>query len=125
MYLHVIKFGNFKNFNLTFFEHIRRSRFDSWCVFKPKIQIWVNFGGSCNGKCWYMYFMAIWSILGHLVYIFCGHFGIFYWLFGIFSTILVCCTNKNLAALRWRKIFQRLGKHFGMQLSRKASSSVF
>jgi hypothetical protein len=23
-----------------------------WFVFKPKIQIWVNFGGSCNGRCW-------------------------------------------------------------------------
>jgi hypothetical protein len=21
-----------------------------WFVFKPKIQIWVNFGGSCNGR---------------------------------------------------------------------------
>jgi hypothetical protein len=20
-----------------------------WFVFKPKIEIWVNFGGSCNG----------------------------------------------------------------------------
>jgi hypothetical protein len=25
-----------------------------WCVFKPKIQIWVNFGGSCNGRCRYI-----------------------------------------------------------------------
>jgi hypothetical protein len=23
-----------------------------WFVFKPKIPIWVNFGGSCNGSCW-------------------------------------------------------------------------
>jgi hypothetical protein len=22
--------------------------------FKPKILIWVNFGGSCNGRCWYI-----------------------------------------------------------------------
>jgi hypothetical protein len=22
--------------------------------FKPKIQIWANFGGSCNGRCWYI-----------------------------------------------------------------------
>jgi hypothetical protein len=22
-----------------------------WFVFKPKIQIWVNFGGSCDGIC--------------------------------------------------------------------------
>jgi hypothetical protein len=59
-------------------------------IFKPKIPIWVNFGGSSNGR---SYFMAVWSILrpfgigilwpfglfyGHLVYlrplgIFCGH----------------------------------------------------
>jgi hypothetical protein len=41
-----------------------------WYIFRPKIAIWVNFGGSCNERCWY-----IWSILrpldkfcGHLVY---------------------------------------------------------
>jgi hypothetical protein len=22
-----------------------------WNIFKPKIPIWVNFGGSCNGRC--------------------------------------------------------------------------
>jgi hypothetical protein len=31
--------------------------------FKPKIPNWVNLGGSCNGRCWSMYFMASWSIL--------------------------------------------------------------
>jgi hypothetical protein len=25
-----------------------------WFVFKPKIPIWVNFGGSWNGKSWYI-----------------------------------------------------------------------
>jgi hypothetical protein len=25
-----------------------------WFVFKPKIAIWVNFGGPWNGKCWYL-----------------------------------------------------------------------
>jgi hypothetical protein len=25
-----------------------------WFVFKPKIKIWVNFGGSCYGKSWYI-----------------------------------------------------------------------
>jgi hypothetical protein len=41
-----------------------------WFVFKPKILIWVNFGGSCL-----LYFMTIWPILrpleifyGHLIY---------------------------------------------------------
>jgi hypothetical protein len=36
-----------------------------WFIFsKPKISICVSFGGSCNGRCWYMYFMSIWSIFG-------------------------------------------------------------
>jgi hypothetical protein len=51
-----------------------------WFVFKPKIPIWVNFGGSCNGKSWYIlcpyglfycywkYFMVIWYVLNILVY---------------------------------------------------------
>jgi hypothetical protein len=25
-----------------------------WYIFKPKLQIWVNIGGSCNEKCWYI-----------------------------------------------------------------------
>jgi hypothetical protein len=24
-----------------------------WYIFKPKIPTWVNFGRSCNGRCWY------------------------------------------------------------------------
>jgi hypothetical protein len=47
------------------------TRVARWCIFKPKIQIWVNFGRSCNGRCSYLlvpfclfygqmlYFMAI------------------------------------------------------------------
>jgi hypothetical protein len=52
----------------------------------PKIQTWVNFGGSCNGLCWhvlwpfgtYIYFVAIWKIL--------WPFGAFanVWSFGIY-----------------------------------------
>jgi hypothetical protein len=63
-----------------------------WHIFKPKIPIWVNFGGSCNGRCWYMYFIAIWSILWHFG-LFNGH------LVYIFSPVLVCCTKKNLTTL--------------------------
>jgi hypothetical protein len=56
----------------------------------------VNFGGSCNGNCWYIlwtyglfyghwkYFVAIWYIS---------------WSVGIFSPVLVCCSTKNLATL--------------------------
>jgi hypothetical protein len=50
-----------------------------WFIFKPKIQIWVNFGGPWNGKYW----QILWSFgifYGHLAnvvivwYIF-SHFG--------------------------------------------------
>jgi hypothetical protein len=53
-----------------------------WYIFEPKIPIWVNFAGSCNGKCWYIfyYFTAIWYILLS---------------FGIFFPILVYCTKKS------------------------------
>jgi hypothetical protein len=51
-------------------------------IFRPKIAIWINFWGSCNGKCWYIlwpfglfygpliYFMTTWYTLfrGNLVY---------------------------------------------------------
>jgi hypothetical protein len=33
-----------------------------WYVFKPKIQIWVNFCGPCNEKSW-LFFMVIWNML--------------------------------------------------------------
>jgi hypothetical protein len=58
------------------------------------VWFWVNFGGSCIGKCWYI-FMSIWSILrpleifyGHLVYFVVNYF-----------PVLVCCTKKNLMRL--------------------------
>jgi hypothetical protein len=43
-----------------------------WCIFKPKISIWVNFGGPYNWKCSYI----LWS------------FGIFYAHLGYFMAIL-------------------------------------
>jgi hypothetical protein len=44
------------------------TRVARWYIFKQKIQIWVNIGGSCNGRCWYIlrrlvYFTAILNIL--------------------------------------------------------------
>jgi hypothetical protein len=80
-------------------------------IFKPKIQIWVNF----VVLQWQMlvYCMAFLSILqpfgkfyGHFVY-----FPQFWYIshsFGIFSPVLVCCTQKNLATLtatRTSKLF--------------------
>jgi hypothetical protein len=40
--------------------------------FQTKIPLWVNFDGSRNGRCWCMYFMAIWSVV-RTIDIFCGH----------------------------------------------------
>jgi hypothetical protein len=82
------------------------SRVARWHIFKPKIPIWVNFGGSCNGRCWFIfwpfglfynyrvYFVAIFGIMyGHLVY-FC-HFGIMYiWSFGIFLPFWYVLSRK-------------------------------
>jgi hypothetical protein len=68
-----------------------------WYIFTPKIPVWVNFGRSCNGRCYYILwpldifygqlvnFMTIWYV--HCVV-----------LWYIYS-VLVCCTKKNLAAL--------------------------
>jgi hypothetical protein len=41
-----------------------------WYILRPKIVIWVNFGGPYNGRCYYRYFMNSLSIL--------RPFGIFY-----------------------------------------------
>jgi hypothetical protein len=43
-----------------------RTRVARWFLFKPKIQIWVNFGGSCTEWC-LVYFMDTWSILRSFV----------------------------------------------------------
>jgi hypothetical protein len=70
---------------------------DGKCILKPKIPIWVIFGGSCNGRCWYIsrqfdtfhnhlvYFVAIWYM--YFVAIWYMYFvAIWYilWSFGIF-----------------------------------------
>jgi hypothetical protein len=51
------------------------SRVARWRIFKPNIQIWVNFGGTCNGRCWYILWAfglrilrPIGLLCGHLVY---------------------------------------------------------
>jgi hypothetical protein len=67
------------------------------CIFKPKITIWVNFGGSCNGRCWNilgpfgMFYVRPFSL-------FCGHLVYFMVIWYIFP-VLVFCTNENLATL--------------------------
>jgi hypothetical protein len=41
-------------------------------IFKPKIPIWVNFGGPWNGKCRYI-LRPFGTFYGPLVYVLCGH----------------------------------------------------
>jgi hypothetical protein len=69
---------------------------DVWHSFKPKIPIWVNFGGSCIRRCWcilcpfglfhgyFVHFAAICYIL---------------WSFGMFSPFRYDVFLKNLATL--------------------------
>jgi hypothetical protein len=80
-----------------------------WHIFKPKILIWTNFGGTCDRRCWYIlrpfglfyghlvYFTAIWSILRQFGIV-CGHLVYFSYLV-YFPPFLVCGTKKNLATL--------------------------
>jgi hypothetical protein len=56
-------------------------------VSSQKIPIWVNFGGSCNGRCWYI----LWTFG-----LFCSHLVYFMVIWYIFP-VLLCCTKKNLA----------------------------
>jgi hypothetical protein len=62
--------------------------------FKPKIPIWVNFGGSCNGKAWYTYFMTIWRIL-LLLEIFNGHLVYFVVIWYIFTSFGILYQEKS------------------------------
>jgi hypothetical protein len=67
-----------------------------WFIFKPKIQIWVNFGGPLFGKCLHASwpFGIVYRNLRYLMtirYILCS--------FGTFFPILVPLAIKNLATL--------------------------
>jgi hypothetical protein len=66
-------------------------RFARWYIFKPKIQIWVNFGGACYGRCRHI-LSTFGQFSGHLVYPMTlgGH---------LVYSVLVYCTAKNLATL--------------------------
>jgi hypothetical protein len=69
-----------------------------WFVFKPKIHIWVNFGGSCNGRCWYILWIR--GPFYVLCYIWCSS-----WTFGIFFPF---CTKKNPATLFYNLKFDMM-----------------
>jgi hypothetical protein len=82
------------NGNSTESEVRIAARVARWFIFKPKIQIWANFGGPPNGKCWYRYFMTIWNILWLLGIIYDRSLS-----FGTFFQFWHFWTNKNLATL--------------------------
>jgi hypothetical protein len=58
------------------------TRVARWHIFKPKITIWVHFGGSCNGRCWYVTWL-FGLFYGYLVFL-CPLHRYNLWLFGIF-----------------------------------------
>jgi hypothetical protein len=64
--------------------------------FQTKIQIWVNFGRSCNGRCW-KFFRASLSNLRQASIFYCHfvHFVVIWYIF----PVLVCRAEKNLATL--------------------------
>jgi hypothetical protein len=63
-----------------------------WYTFRPKIVIWVNFVGSCNGCCYILWTLGL--FYGHFIYFMTIRYIL--WQYGIFSP---CCTKKNLATL--------------------------
>jgi hypothetical protein len=67
-----------------------------WYIFKPKNLLWVNFGRSCNGRCWY-FFTAILSILrpNGIVYGYLVHFVLIWYIFTRFGMLY----RENLATL--------------------------
>jgi hypothetical protein len=65
--------GTAKNLEIKLALMTRVAR---WCIFKPKIQIWVKFGGSCNRRYWNI--LCLFGLFyDHSVYIFCGHLDYF------------------------------------------------
>jgi hypothetical protein len=85
--------------NVTCFNQISAERHHwirvaRWYIFKPKIQIWVNFGRSFNSGCWCFYGKFVYSTAKFILW----PFGTFRGLLVYFS-VLVGCTEKNLATL--------------------------
>jgi hypothetical protein len=68
-----------------------------WFAFTPNIPIWVNLGGPYADWKMLIYFMVFWNIL-LTFWIFYDHWVNLVFIWYIF-TVLVSCTNKNLATL--------------------------
>jgi hypothetical protein len=78
------------HFGRKFGLDTKSNRVARWCIFTPKILIWVYFGEPGNGKCWYtLWPFGIFS--GHLV-TFIGHVAHNF-------PVLVYFIKKNLATL--------------------------
>jgi hypothetical protein len=69
-----------------------------WFIFRPKIAIWVHFGGSCNGRCWCILWTFVIPILRPFD-LFYGHLVYFVAICYIFPRFRIYCTKKNLATL--------------------------
>jgi hypothetical protein len=108
--------GIFSNQNSNFGKFWRDLQCKMLVYFMAIISILRPFGlfvviGSFCGHLVFLWsfglFMVIWSFCGHLVFLW--SFGLFVviwyilWLFGIFFTIMVCCTQKNLATLLYTR----------------------
>jgi hypothetical protein len=77
-------------------DHNIDPRFARWYIFKPKLPIWVNFGGACNETCWYI--LSTFGIFhGFLVY------------YPPFCNIFTRFGMKNLATLVQPRV-TRLGE---------------
>jgi hypothetical protein len=68
---------NYNNWQVTMDTFIAKTRVARWFVFKPKIQIWVNFGGPWIGQCL------------HILLPLVKFFGGILWTFGPFCIYLV------------------------------------
>jgi hypothetical protein len=81
-----------------------------WHIFKSKIPIWVNFGGNCKGRYWYI----LWpfGLLTPICYILCP-FGIFYGNLVYFSRFGMLHREKSGNPGPCRFVRRKLdGKHF-------------
>jgi hypothetical protein len=64
------------------------SRVARWFSFKPKIPIWENFGGSCNGYYWYILWpFGLFTAIGNILWPFGIFYGLFWYIFPHFGIL--------------------------------------
>jgi hypothetical protein len=74
---------------INFARKLNDSRVARWFIFKPKIPLWVKFGGPWNGKCCSI-LLPLGIFFGHLVLFLAVWYSL--WSFGIF---LVCLDHEK------------------------------